>query len=88
MATTMEDHTFDMPAASTARRGPAAPAPGVEYRALYAVVFAVCFVSAALLRLLPRRLHPWIDATARPMSLAAEARSAADATVPYVFQVA
>ena len=87
MATTMEDHTFDMPAVPAARRGHAAPVPGVEYRALYAVVFAVCFVLAALLRLLPRRLHPWMDDTARPTSLWGEARSAAAATVPYVFQV-
>jgi|GEM_PF-3273363 len=85
MATTMEDHTFDIPTVCTARRGQASP--GIEYRVLYATVFAVCFAMAALLRLLPRRLHPWIDAAARPMSLWAEARSAADATVPYVFQV-
>ena len=84
MATTMEDHAFDTP--RTARRG--RTAPGIEYRALYAVVFAVCFVMAALLRLLPRRLHPWIGSSERPMSLAAEARAATDCTVPYVFQVA
>jgi len=90
MATTMNDSTFGNPAVS-ARTGSGArrahAAPGIEYRALYAVVFAVCFVLAAILRLAPRRLHPWIEAGARRRSLAAEARAAADATVPYVFQV-
>ena len=85
MATTMEDHTFDTGGASAGRRGQGAP--GIEYRVLYAVVFAVCFVLAALLRFAPRRLHPWIDPAERRMSLVAEARAAADATVPYVFQV-
>ena len=75
----------------------AAPAPatvhahaqeGVEHRVLYALVFAVCFALAALLRLAPRRIHPWISPSERPMSLVAEARAAADSTVPYVFQVA
>lgn len=63
-------------------------APGVEYRVVYALVFAVCFAMAALLRLFPRRLHPWIAPSERRMSLVAEARAAADSTVPYVFQVA
>ena len=85
MAATMEDRAFDMTAAPAARRAHAAP--DIEYRTLHAVVFAVCFVLGALLRLLPRRLHPWLDASARPMSLRAEARSIADATVPFVFQV-
>ena len=97
MATTMTDRTFGArresddatPGATTlaASGRSMAAAPGVEYRLVYGTVFAVCFVLAALLRLVPRRLHPWIAPSERSMSLAAEARAAADATVPFVFQV-
>jgi len=88
MAMTMirESSTLDGRSVGGARRQ--AVTPGVEYRLLYAVVFVVCFALAALLRLAPRRWHPWIASSERPMSLAAEARVATDATVPYVFQVA
>ena len=85
MATTMEEHTFGTHGGASARRAHAAP--GIEYRALHAVVFTVCLALAAMLRLLPRRRHPWIDAGERRMSLVAEARAATDATVPYIFQV-
>ena len=85
MATTMQDHAFDGSDVSTGRRGHTTP--GIEYRVVYALVFAVCFALAALLRLFPRDLHPWIAPSERRLSLAAEARSAADSTVPYVFQV-
>jgi hypothetical protein len=58
-----------------------------EYRITYAVVFMVCLAITGLCRLLPRNKHPWIcagdDGTG---SLWSEARSAADSTVPYIFQ--
>ncbi|MFK7892176.1 MAG: hypothetical protein AB8B63_15270 [Granulosicoccus sp.] len=61
--------------------------PSVEYRITYALVFVVCFAITALCRLLPRNRHPWIGAgDDGSSSLWSEARSAADSTVPYVFQ--
>ena len=80
MATTMQDHSFDGSHASTGRRGHTTP--GIEYRVVYTLVFAVCLVLAALLRLFPRRLHPWISPSERPMSLVGEARAAADSNRP------
>jgi len=59
----------------------------IEYRITYALVFMVCLTITALCRLLPRNLHPWISAgDDRSASLWSEARSAADSTVPYIFQ--
>lgn len=59
----------------------------LEYRVTYALVFMVCLAITGLCRLLPRNRHPWIcagdDGTG---SLWREARSAADSTVPYIFQ--
>lgn len=59
----------------------------IEYRITYALVFMVCLAITGLCRLLPRNRHPWIcagdDGSA---SLWREARSAADSTVPYIFQ--
>lgn len=59
----------------------------IEYRITYALVFIVCLAITGLCRLLPRNRHPWITASDDPTaSLWSEARSAADSTVPYVFQ--
>jgi hypothetical protein len=62
-------------------------AGSIEYRVTYALVFMVCLAITGLCRLLPRNRHPWIcagdDGSA---SLWSEARSAADSTVPYIFQ--
>lgn len=59
----------------------------IEYRITYALVFVVCLAITGLCRLLPRNRHPWISAgDDGSSSLWREARSAADSTVPYVFQ--
>lgn len=59
----------------------------IEYRITYALVFIVCLAITGLCRLLPRNRHPWITAGDNgTTSLWSEARSAADSTVPYVFQ--
>lgn len=61
--------------------------PSIEYRITYALVFIVCLAITALCRLLPRNRHPWIGSgDDGSSSLWREARSAADSTVPYVFQ--
>ena len=70
--------------ASAATGGARRAGAGTEYRVLHALVFAVCLALAALARLvrpLRRRRAP------RRTGLVAEARAAADSTVPYVFQV-
>ena len=59
----------------------------IEYRVTYAVIFMVCLAITGLCRLLPRNRHPWICAgDDGSCSLWSEARSAADSTVPYIFQ--
>lgn len=59
----------------------------IEYRVTHALVFLVCLAITGLCRLLPRNRHPWIGAgDDRSASLWSEARSAADSTVPYIFQ--
>lgn len=59
----------------------------IEYRVVYMLVFIVCLAITGLCRLLPRNRHPWICAgDDGSCSLWSEARSAADSTVPYVFQ--
>lgn len=59
----------------------------IEYRIVYMLVFIVCLAITGLCRLLPRNRHPWICAgDDGSCSLWSEARSAADSTVPYVFQ--
>lgn len=62
--------------------------PGsLEYRVVYALVYMVCLAITGLCRLLPRNRHPWICAGDNgSRSLFQEARSAADSTVPYIFQ--
>jgi len=66
---------------------PNKPAKSIEYRVMYALVFMVCLAITGLCRLLPRNRHPWICAgDDGSCSLWNEARSAADSTVPYVFQ--
>lgn len=63
------------------------PGKSIEYRVMYALVFMVCLAITGLCRLLPRNRHPWICAGDNgSCSLWTEARSAADSTVPYVFQ--
>ena len=63
------------------------PASSIEYRIVYSLVFIVCLAITGLCRLLPRNRHPWICAGDDGSgSLWSEARSAADSTVPYVFQ--
>jgi len=65
----------------------AKPGKSIEYRVMYSLIFMVCLAIAGLCRLLPRNRHPWICADAADSaSWWAEARSAADSTVPYVFQ--
>ena len=86
MTTIARDERAATTGLATRERAPGAGG-GIEYRALHALVFVTCLALAALLRLLPRRWHPWIGPAERPMSLVAEARAAADSTVPYVFQV-
>ncbi|MFK7861258.1 MAG: hypothetical protein AB8B64_20755 [Granulosicoccus sp.] len=59
----------------------------IEYRVMYALIFMVCLAITGLCRLLPRNRHPWIcSGDDGSGSLWTEARSAADSTVPYVFQ--
>lgn len=59
----------------------------IEYRVTHALVFLVCLAITGLCRLLPRNRHPWIGAgDDHSASLWTEARSAADSTVPYIFQ--
>lgn len=66
---------------------PDRPSHSIEYRVTYALVFVVCLAITGLCRLLPRNRHPWISAgDDGSASLWSEARSAADSTVPYVFQ--
>lgn len=66
---------------------PAKPGSSIEYRVMYSLVFIVCLAITGLCRLLPRNRHPWITAgDDGSCSLWSEARSAADSTVPYVFQ--
>lgn len=66
---------------------PANPGNSIEYRVMYSLVFIVCLAITGLCRLLPRNRHPWICAgDDGSCSLWSEARSAADSTVPYVFQ--
>jgi len=63
------------------------PGKSVEYRVMYALIFMVCLAITGLCRLLPRNRHPWICAgDDGSCSLWKEARTAADSTVPYVFQ--
>lgn len=62
------------------------PGKSIEYRIMYALIFMVCLAITGLCRLLPRNRHPWICAGDSGSSLWSEARSAADSTVPYVFQ--
>jgi len=63
------------------------PSRSIEYRVMYALIFMVCLAIAGLCRLLPRNRHPWIcPGEEGSGSLWTEARSAADSTVPYVFQ--
>lgn len=62
--------------------------PSIEYRLVYAPVFLGCLAIAALFRLLPSKWHPWSEARdACQCSLWCEARTAADSTVPFIFQV-
>ena len=63
------------------------PGSSIEYRVMYSLIFLVCLAITGLCRLLPRNRHPWISAGDNGSgSLWSEARSAADSTVPYVFQ--
>ena len=63
------------------------PGKSIEYRVLYVLIFMVCLAITGLCRLLPRNRHPWMCAgDDGSRSLWNEARTAADSTVPYVFQ--
>ena len=78
----MMKHTESHPQAHHAQTG-----SSIEYRIVYSLVFMVCLAITGLCRLLPRNRHPWICAgDDGSCSLWSEARSAADSTVPYVFQ--
>lgn len=78
----MMKHVESHHQANSARTG-----SSIEYRIVYSLVFMVCLAITGLCRLLPRNRHPWINAGDNgTRSLWSEARSAADSTVPYVFQ--
>lgn len=63
------------------------PGKSIEYRVLYVLIFMVCLAITGLCRILPRNRHPWMCAgDDGSRSLWSEARTAADSTVPYVFQ--
>jgi hypothetical protein len=88
MKTVMNDTSSNLPPnRSTVTLSNQRSTRSIEYRITYALVFIVCLAITGLCRLLPRNRHPWISAgDDGSSSLWGEARSAADSTVPYVFQ--
>lgn len=83
----MQEHSMTVNASSRQTSHSAASGRSLEYRITYALIFMVCFAITGLCRLLPRNRHPWICAGDDGSgSLWSEARTAADSTVPYIFQ--